>query len=306
MLDKVNAKWLDTNSSLVFIGILFFSFLSMLGHIVTQNSFLLFVCAASGFISYLLLALASLLYKEQKLYVALFAALLPLLIYILTVAESLITWVGPVITIFGVFVLARSLVRYDSWRYGFELLAVLGFFMVLGAHLMVSDLPGFWAELLNPYLDKVKAGSEQISIMKQALPARYTGISVFFNFLLFPMFCVNCVKTILQRIDKNILKKVASGVMFSKTLTFILIGLSVANIWFRIDFLVDLQIIWLMACMVVGLSFVHEFLKQHNKKYLLLSVIYVVLFLPGNLFVSMLTILGILDSGFNLRKKFIN
>ena len=306
MLDQLNIKKLNENHFLVIFVILAAGFLSMLGQIITQHPLWLFICSLAGFISYLLLSLVSLIYKEQKFYLAFLVGILPSIIYALTVSDSIMIWVGHIITVFGVFILSRSLVVYKSWRYGFELLVIIGCCLVLGAHVIMPELPNIWAKMLLPYIEQIQASPEKIEVIKQVLPSRYTGISVFFNFILFPMFYVNCVKIILQKNEKELFSQILSGVNFSKTLTFSLILLSLINIWLKINFLVDLQIIWFMGCVIVGLSFIHEFLKKSEKKYIILSVFYLVLFLLGNILVPILTVLGVLDSGFNLRKRFIN
>jgi hypothetical protein len=306
MLDQLNIKKLNESHFLIIFSILLTGFLAMLGQIITQNPLWLFICSLAGFISYLLMSLVGLIYKEQKLYVAFCAGALPSIIYALTVSDSIMVWVGHVVTILGVFILARSLVVYNSWRYGFELLVIIGCCLVVGVHVVMPELPTIWAKMLLPYIEQINASPEQIEMIKQVLPSRYTGISIFFNFILFPMFYVNCVKVLLQKIDKEVLNKTISGVNFSKTLTFSLIFLSLINIWLKINFLIDLQIIWFMGCVIVGLSFVHDFLKKSERKYIILFVFYLAVFLLGNILMPILTVLGILDSGFNLRKRFVN
>lgn len=208
-----------------------------------------------------------------------------------------------------VWLLAGLLRITVSWRLVLETMTVLGILVVLGFHLLVDDVPGWWTAILQRYqffLNSILAGQaaeEKVRQMVMQIIPIATGL--FTALMLLGGFCQLLLARWWQAavfrpggLAKEFVE-IRSGFILSGLLTLtLLIAL------FGVDFAIDLLPVTVLPLTISGLSLLHKWVRYNRKIIYLLIVVYIgLIFLPMVL-IMVLALVGYVDSGYDFRKRY--
>jgi hypothetical protein len=208
-----------------------------------------------------------------------------------------------------VWLLACILRSTVSWRLTLETMTILGILTVIGFHLALGDVSGWWSTILERYqafLTKVLGGQvteDRIQEMiKQVIPIA-TGL--FAAIMLLGAFCQLLLARWWQAalfrpggLAKEFVE-IRAGLIIAAVFTIGVIGAL-----FGWALAIDLLPVLILPLTINGLSLLHKW-ARFNKKivYLLVAVYIGLIFLPMVL-IMVLALAGYVDSGYDFRKRY--
>lgn len=211
---------------------------------------------------------------------------------------------------FLVFIFALVLKRYYSWRLVLELGALLGFVVVLGLHLFIPDMAGWWTGHINAYIKELsQATTWQLSpgetkqLIARMAPVA-TGISA--GFVLLATFIELLVARWWQTaiFHPGVFRTEFTQIYFGKIpaiiLTLILIG-----VFSQVPLIIDFFPVALVPFMIAGLSLLHFLVERNRRLFIPVLLVYLALFFLPVIVVGLLAIIGYIDSWVNFRERFL-
>ncbi len=202
------------------------------------------------------------------------------------------------LTTVGVLVLSVSLRAYKSWSLGFECVAGLAVLVVLLAHAWVPDLTQWWVDLMqlkmNPLIEDPSYQGPALQPLIQNLARFQTGYMVTHILVLASMLITWLAMNWVRAIQPTQWTQYLKGVRVGKTLT--LSGLIVLiSLWFQpTSITLDIVPIWMILLAFSGLSMIHILAAESSSKNIILSCVYLVIFLMPTTLLSCV-ILGMID-----------
>ena len=207
-----------------------------------------------------------------------------------------------------VWMFAAVLRKYGSWRLVLEFAVILAFVAIVGVHLFLGDVHGWWIKHLSTYVGDVgKVASWKLSatdtqhIITRLAPIA-TGITTFV--ILFGTWLLLFLARWWQSalFQPGELGREFIQIRMSRGLAVLLV-LSFIGIWLKLAFVIDFFPVLLLPFMISGLSFLHFLVSIKKGLLLLLVLMYVgLLFLPFFI-VLLLSATGYFDVWFNFRKR---
>lgn len=220
-----------------------------------------------------------------------------------------------------VLVLAAVFRARTSWRLVLEVEVLVGLLMVLGFHIFIGDLRAWWTTLLNTYFDKIELNQQLGLAQAQFQQFVEQVIPYATGFVVMGALIGVFVLVILARWWQKSLS--FSDIAFAPEFAAIRISLADTGVigvamlaWLltKNALLLDCMPVLLFPTMIVGLSILHYAANRKKSKTLIggnglnmamkvvLFVTYMGLILVPWIFASALALLGMVDSGFNVRK----
>jgi len=207
-----------------------------------------------------------------------------------------------------VWMFASVLRKYGSWRLVLEFAVFLGFVAIVGVHLFLGDVHGWWASHLNTYIGEVskvaswKASVRDTQHLIHRLVPIATGVTTFVILLgsWLSLFLARWWQSVLFRPGE--LRKEFLQVRLSRGLAVVLVVCCI-GIWLKLSFIIDFFPVLLLPFMIGGLSVFHFLVSIKKGLLLLLILMYVgLLFLPFFV-VLLLSSTGYFDAWFDFRKR---
>lgn len=207
-----------------------------------------------------------------------------------------------------VWVFALVLRKYGSWRLVLESEVLLGFFVILGMHLVLGDVQGWWANHLGTYLGeaskltswKLSAADTQNLIDRLAPVATGVATSVLLFGIWLLLFLARWWQSAIFRPGE--LRKEFLQLRMSRGLAVIL-AVSAVGIWLKLSFVIDFFPVLLLPFMLAGLSVLHFLVSIKKGLLLLLILMYVGLLFSPFFIVLLLSSVGYFDTWFDFRKR---
>jgi hypothetical protein len=208
-----------------------------------------------------------------------------------------------------VWVLALILRSTVSWRLTLETMTILGILTVLGFHLVLEDVPGWWSVTLQRYetfLSSILSGQvteDRVHEMVTQIIPIATGL--FTALMLLGAFCELLLARWWQAalfrpggLAKEFIE-IRAGLILAGILT-----ITVVTALFGVGFAIDLLPVVILPLTISGLSLLHKWVRYNKKIVYLLVMVYIgLIFLPMVL-IMVLALAGYVDSGYDFRKRY--
>lgn len=209
-----------------------------------------------------------------------------------------------------VWLLASILRSTVSWRLVLEVMTILGMLTVLGFHLLLADVSGWWLDVFNHYatfFSAVLAGQvsqdniqTMIAEMLPVATGLFAGVLLLNAFL--QLLAARWWQAALFRpggLAKEFVE-IRCGLILTALLT-----LTTITALFGVAFAIDLLPVVILPFAIGGLSLLHKWVR-YNKKivYLVVAVYIGLIFLPVVL-ILLLALAGYVDSWYDLRKHYL-
>jgi hypothetical protein len=210
-----------------------------------------------------------------------------------------------------VWLLASVLRVTVSWRLILEIMVILGILTVAGFHLLLENVPDWWAALFTRYeafLNSLLAGQiteDKVHQMFVQITPLATGL--FSALVLLGAFCQLIVARWWQAamfrpggLGKEFVE-IRAGMILTVIFT-----LTVVAALLGVAFAIDLLPVVILPLTIGGLSLVHKWGRYNKKVVYLIAAIYVgLIFLPVVLIV-VLALAGYVDGWYDLRKRYFS
>lgn len=209
-----------------------------------------------------------------------------------------------------VWMFAIVLRKHGSWRLVLELAVLFGFIAVVGVHVFLGDVHGWWANHLSIYVGEVSkvtswklSASDTQQLIHRLAPIA-TGVTAFVilfgTWLL--LFLARWWQTVLFHPGE--LRKEFLQVRMGRGLAVILV-VGFIGVWLKLSFIIDFLPVLLLPFMIGGLSVLHFLVSIKKGLFLLLILMYIGLFFLPFFVVLLLSSAGYFDAWFDFRKRII-
>ncbi len=208
-----------------------------------------------------------------------------------------------------IWALACMLRRYQSWGLIIELMAFAGVIIVILLHWFFADITQWWIIELTKYIKEMYSAAQwKMQVKPEELVIRLapmaTGIASFF------FACSVLLELLIARYWQSTLRTPGS---FAKEFTRIRVGRFAAGLAVGVVMLLLLPVmpvkdafpLILLPFFVSGLSLMHFLLQQKQSLWMLVGMLYMSLFFLPIFAVSLLAIVGFMDSWINFRRKVV-